>query len=671
MKKSQKRSLVTATLGLGATTLVVASLVAGGGMCQGGEPGIAAAAPSPTQSPAPKAEKKKFEKFELEKCAPAKGTASADQVKADPKARKAAQKGLDFLAQVGPAWQETNNCYGCHVQAVTVEAFSVGHSNQYNIDKKAFDTMLSGMLELDGGARHHADGLSHGSPEIAKGAKILGAIAFGRYDEHVNTTLRKELLFEAEKILALQAPDGSVNTGWVNAPVSTGQLQYTALAMSTWRRAYERDADDKWLTGIQRAEDWLYGAANGLKDNSAADIQQLDYAVIGFLAAGVGTEETTLRDLRKAIEKRQNKDGGWGLQGGGESQTLSTGQVVYTLRLLGLTDRDKSVKQGTKWLITHQQTDGGWGRGGSEKAAAMWAVLGLVSVDVLTVSVDGIQDGTRVDGKAKIELRAADNKGRGVEKVELVLDDIPVYGACGDALSWTFDPTGLEDGKHIIDAIATNANGDQSVRRFEVFTGDVFITQVGTRFNGGQTEISARNLGGLQGGAVEVEIYEVSEKDGAPVAGKKLRTLTVDNKPGAARLLWDGKAEGGKEVASGKYRVRIVAKDKEGKPRQSEDIDFVHDTLENQKSEWAEVQGQLALPAGADAANAEVELVDDLGNVVGRTRSTGAGQYRFKGVAGGKKYKVRVNKRGFRAESKAFAPAKSAEEAVDLDLAAE
>jgi hypothetical protein len=548
--------------------------------------------------------------------------------------------------------------------------FGVGNSNQNKINKKAFDTLLRGLLDLEGGAPHHAGGLTHGSPEIGKGAKILGAIAFGRYDEHVNTTLRKELLFEAEKILALQAPDGSVNTGWVNAPVSTGQLQYTALAMATWRRAYERDADDKWLTGIQRAEDWLYGATNGLKKNDNADIQQLDYAVIGFLAAGVGTEETTLRDLRKAIEARQNKDGGWGLTRGA-STTLATGQVIYTLRLLGMTDADKSVKNGTKWLINHQQTDGGWGSSGSAKAEAMWAVLGLVSVDVLSVSVKGIQDGTRIDGTTKIDVRAADNKGRGVTKVELVLDDIPVYGACGDSLSWSFNPAGLEDGKHIIDVLATNAKGDQSVRRFEIFTGDVFLTQVGTRFTGGKTEISARNLGGLDGGAVEVEIYEVAEKDGALIAGKKLRTIKVENKPGAARLAWDGKGEGGKSLDSGKYRARLVAKNKEGKAIQSEEVDFVHDTLVNQKADWAEVQGQLALPAGADAANAEVELVDDLGNVVGRTRSTGAGQYRFKGVASGKKYKVRVNKRGFRAESKAFAPAKAAEEAVDLDLAAE
>ncbi len=56
---------------------------------------------------------------------------------------------------------------------------------------------------------------------------------------------------------------------------------------------------------------------------------------------------------------------------------------------------------------------------------------------------------------------------------------------------------------------------------------------------------------------------------------------------------------------------------------------------------------------------------------VAKTRSTGAGQYRFKGVAGGRKYKVRVNKKGFRAESPAFEADKAGEEAVDLNVAVE
>jgi squalene-hopene/tetraprenyl-beta-curcumene cyclase len=198
MKSIRTSSIIAGALGVGALAFITTSVVTAN-TCDIGEPAIAAPAATPAQV-APK-EKAETERFELGTCAPVKTASSKTaKVKANPKARASAQNGLDFLAKVGPQWQETNNCYGCHVQAVTVEAFSVAHSNQYRVNKASFDTMLKGMLDLDGGARHHADGLSHGSPAIARGAKILGAIAFGRYDEHVNTSLRKELLFEAEKI---------------------------------------------------------------------------------------------------------------------------------------------------------------------------------------------------------------------------------------------------------------------------------------------------------------------------------------------------------------------------------------------------------------------------------------------------------------------------------------
>jgi len=142
----------------------------------------------------------------------------------------------------------------------------------------------------------------------------------------------------------------------------------------------------------------------------------------------------------------------------------------------------------------------------------------------------------------------------------------------------------------------------------------------------------------------------------------------LDHKLGSARLRWDGKVEGGALAKAGKYRARILARDSAGDLRQSRDLDFVHDTVANQKAKWAQVQGRLAFDDGGSAANAEVELVDEEGNVVARTRSTGAGQYRFKGVSADKNYKVRVKKKGFRAESKEFAPSRAEDEAVDLDV---
>ena len=66
--------------------------------------------------------------------------------------REAAQKGLSFLAKEAPKWASSHNCYGCHVHAVTMEAFVVGLHHRYEVPDRAFKEIMKGMLDGPGGA---------------------------------------------------------------------------------------------------------------------------------------------------------------------------------------------------------------------------------------------------------------------------------------------------------------------------------------------------------------------------------------------------------------------------------------------------------------------------------------------------------------------------------------
>lgn len=161
------------------------------------------------------------------------------------------------------------------------------------------------------------------------------------------------------------------------------------------------------------------------------------------------------------------------------SNAFATGQTLYTLRTLGRSDSDPAVAKGTKWLLDHQADDGGWSHAGFGKAEAMWGVLGLVSVDVLSVAVTGGMDGQHADGTLTIVGAAKDNQGGGVAKIEITIDDVLVHGTCGATVSYAWNTDGLEIGKHLIDVTATNAGGLTSRRRIEVFTGAYYLTQIG------------------------------------------------------------------------------------------------------------------------------------------------------------------------------------------------
>jgi hypothetical protein len=297
----------------------------------------------------------------------------------------------------------------------------------------------------------------------------------------------------------------------------------------------------------------------------------------------------------------------------------------------------------------------------------MWAVLGLVSVDVMTVAITTLNDGEHVAEKQGLDVEARDNKGDGVQKVELFIDDQKVAEACGRKLSHAWDTRSLGNGKHVVVAIATSHKGQKSQRRLEVFSGNTWLTQVGTESNGEATQVTARNL--TPAGkkfTVEMNVLTVEQKEGKPVVGKTVFTALASSEGGALKAEWAGKDKAGKAQSRGRYFAELVYRDEAGKEVQREQVLFNHDTAEAEASKYGQVWGRLDLKGGARgqaaAGNAEVELVNQKGEVVQSVTSTAQGNYRFKNIDKGD-YKVRVKKQGYDFEDMpvSAAPARPAE----------
>jgi hypothetical protein len=579
----------------------------------------------------------------VECVAPAGATVSAPS-KGDPKVREGAQRGLEFLVRSATAWQKTNNCYGCHVHSVTVEALSVGVHNQYDLAPKDLDALVDGMLKLSGGARTPG-GLQYHGGSLLQPSKVFGGAAFARYDAWVGAKVRDDLLKVSLELLAYQAADGHLDVQYSNGPVARGDVQATAQAIATWKQAFARSADQKWLAPVQRAESWLQGRVKGWRKAPAGvDMQDLNYAVIGLSNAGVGPTEPSMAWLTRQLLEKQGKDGNFG-------DALTSGQTLYALRLLGFSDSDAAVGKGTKWLLSQQTKSGGWSDAGFGKAEAMWGVLGLVSVDVMTVAIEKLGDGEHVVDEQPIEVQARDNKGDGVKSVELFIDDVRVAQACGASLSHTWKTGSLGDGKHLVVAIATSRTGLKSQRQLEVFSGKTWLTQVGAAFSDGATQVTARDLvRGDAKHAVELNILKVETKNRQVVPGAKVVTRPMGGEGGALQGSWDGKDDAGKMQPNGRYFAELVLRDAKGAELQRERVLFNHDSAENEEKKFGQVFGSLGLKGGArgeaQAANADVELVDDKGRVLQATKSTAQGSYRFKNVDTGN-YKVRVKKGGY------------------------
>ncbi len=594
-----------------------------------------------------------------------------------PEARAAAQQGLDFLAEQTPAWTSQHACFGCHVHAVTLEAFTVGRSNHYAVAETPYATVLEGLLDLPGGARTEA-GLSYHGNSLFQPSRASGGAALARYDELVGPEFGDELVRTAGQLLEHQREDGSIDLQYDHPPVFVGDLTGTALAIRTWVQAYARTADPAWQTAAQAAEGFLRATqarwtGSGTFDDAAppSRTQEINYAIIGLVAAGASQTEQTVASLQRLLLERQNSDGGWGDGDRSASNALVTGQTVYALRTMGMTDLDQVVAGGMGWLMEHQLAGGGWSSAGSSKAEAMWGILGLVTLDVMTVDVAGIENGERVGDDAVVEVRATDNGGGVVVQTEILVDDVLAYGGCKDNLSWHWNTRSLADGPHTVDVVATNASGEVSRRRFTVFSGDVFLTRIGTRYEDGATSVTLRNLGPSDPtSSVELEIFEVREEGDVPSAGTRLWSSRSEGVQGAMQFRWTGETDGDDGADSGRYVARLSYRPDDGSPVQVEETLFFHDTEANRMAAYGAVAGQLAGEGRGELTNATIELVDEVGNVVQSTITTSTGAYRFDNVDD-REYRVRVRRQGFAPVEQPVAASPGEVATEDLQMMAE
>jgi hypothetical protein len=563
----------------------------------------------------------------------------------DATVRAAANRGLSYLAQSSLAWTQQHRCFGCHVQAVTLEAMSVGKKHQYTIDPSHMGAMVK-ALKLGVTAGGHNTGIA------------FEGSAWARYDQWVGNNETAELLRYAKELQAVQTQAGAINDDDRRLPVTGGTLETTFQAAQTWRQAYARTADDKWLPPLRRAESYLGAqSASWSKAGSGVYLQDLNFVLLGLLASGVTRTEASAQNLVKLLLARQNQDGGWGLdRDKNKSDAFATGQTVYSLKMAGFSDEDSAVARGMRFLVSKQESNGAWrsyhsNQGGAEKAETMWAVLGLVTVDVTSLAIKGIVDGQHVEPSMTLSAVATDNQGGGIKEVGLLIDDLPVRSECGAKLSHQLDTSKLTSGKHIVDFVATNAKGQQSRRRFEVYAGDVFLTDVAARFDEASQSavVSLRNIApqSEHSGAVELELF--TAQDGAdtnPKPKDKVYTASKRGEVGGLSFTWSGKGSDGKALPRGRYVARLSFRDAAGKVRQTDSALFLHDSETVQRQHFGEVEGQISLRGGAGSANTLVELVDEKGRTVQATRTTEQGNYRFKTIDKGQ-YKVRVRKEGF------------------------
>jgi len=169
-----------------------------------------------------------------------------------------------------------------------------------------------------------------------------------------------------------------------------GDVSRTALGIRALT-AYATPARAREYTArTARAAAWLAGQTPLTTEDRVMQLLGLHWA-----DADARVRKTRVRELQAS----QRPDGGWAQTPHLASDAYATGQVLYTLRELGVPAADAGLQRGAAWLLRTQRDDGSWHvksramkvqpyfesgfpHGHDQwisQAASAWAVMGLTA----------------------------------------------------------------------------------------------------------------------------------------------------------------------------------------------------------------------------------------------------------------------------------------------------
>jgi ankyrin repeat protein len=261
-------------------------------------------------------------------------------------ARSAVERSLPILQVSAEAMLPKGGCVACHAQPVTHLAEIFARERGWKTDERfmaqSLETLTARLVTSDQALFQGME--AGGMPETA--LYTTWALAAAASPPSWNTDA---LIFY---LLAKQRPEGNWrHVAASRAPIQDGDVSRTALAIRTLT-AYgipgrKAEIDER----IKRAANWL-----SIQTPLSTEDRVMQLLGLRWAYPATRPREPLIRDLLA----QQRPDGGWAQTPYLPSDAYATGQVLYTLRELGVVSSDAALRRGVEYLIKTQRDDGSW-----------------------------------------------------------------------------------------------------------------------------------------------------------------------------------------------------------------------------------------------------------------------------------------------------------------------
>jgi len=261
-----------------------------------------------------------------------------------PTARAAVERSLPILGAASGRMLTDGGCVACHAQPLTGVAVNLARAIGWTTvsadgDATQAQTTLTanapGLLQLrDGG----------GLPDTLVYVSFFLAAA-GTPPGRATDVL-------ASYLAAKQRPEGNwEGTGATRAPMQDGNFSRTALSIRALTAYATPARAAEYTSRVERAATWLAAQAPVSTEDRVMQLLGLHWA-----NADASARQKRMQQLRVL----QRRDGGWAQTPHLDSDAYATGQVLYTLRQLGVPAEDPALQRGAAFLMRTQQDDGSW-----------------------------------------------------------------------------------------------------------------------------------------------------------------------------------------------------------------------------------------------------------------------------------------------------------------------
>ena len=261
--------------------------------------------------------------------------------------KQAATKSLMILQK--SAYVFTNNnmlkCASCHHNTLT--AMAEGIARQKGVP--VIDSLATKNIEAMEGDLVAICNPNHINQFIAANF-ITPYVLLGLHAEKYPPNLYTDIA--VDNMMGQAKPDGSFLAESGRAPLETGDIHLTAMAIRSIQLYASAAKKSRVQELVQKTRQWL-------EQTNSDQQQELAFQLLGLQWCGSSADHKAR--IAAKLRSMQNQDGGWSQLPTLKSDAYATGQTLYALYESGMEKpEDAAYQKGLNFLLKTQKDNGAW-----------------------------------------------------------------------------------------------------------------------------------------------------------------------------------------------------------------------------------------------------------------------------------------------------------------------